>query len=44
MDRRTVTQHCATMLPNVEIAYVSGIIFMRVNREYIAENKGGWAG
>ena len=37
MDRGTVLQHRATMLPNVGIVYVLGIIFMRVNREYIAE-------
>ena len=41
MDRGTVTQHCAIMLPNVGITHVSGMISMRANREYIAENKGG---
>ena len=37
-----IKEHRATMLPNVGIAYVPGIIFARVNRDYIAENKGGW--
>ena len=32
------------MLLNVGIAYVLGIIFMRVNREYITENQSGGAG
>ena len=43
MNRGTVAQHCATMLPNVGIAHVLGIISVRANREYIAKNKGGWA-
>ena len=44
MNRGTVIQHCATMLPNVGIAYVLGMIFVWANREYIAENRGGWVG
>ena len=44
MDKGTVLQHRATMLPNMGIAHVLEIIFVRVNREYITENRGGWAG
>ena len=44
MDKRTITQHCATILPNIGIIYILGIIFVRVNKKYIIKNKGGWAG
>ena len=40
MDRETVTQHCATILLNMGITYVLRMIFVRVNREYIAKNRG----
>ena len=43
MDKGTVLQHRATVLPNVGIAYVLGIIFMRVIKRILARNKGGWA-
>ena len=44
MDRGTVTQHCATILSNVGIAYVLGIIFVRVIECILPRNKGGWVG
>ena len=37
-----IEEYRAKMLPNVGIAYVSGMISVRANREYIAENRGGW--
>ena len=39
MDRGTMIQHCATILPNVGIAYVSGIIFMRSIERILPRNK-----
>ena len=41
MDKGNVLQHGATMLPNVGITHVSGIISVQVNGEYITKNKGG---
>ena len=43
MNRGTVTQHCATMLPNVGIAYVLRIISMRAIECILPRNKRGWA-
>ena len=39
-----IKEHRATILPNVGIIYVLGIISVRVDRKYITENRGGWAG
>ena len=44
MDRGIVIQHCATMLLNVGIVYILGIIFMRVIECILPRNRGGWAG
>ena len=44
MDRGTVIQHCAIMLPNVGIAHVLGMIFVRVIERILPRNRGGWAG
>ena len=44
MDKGPVLQHRATMLPNVEIAHVSGIISVRVIKHILPRNRGGWAG
>ena len=44
MDKGIVLQYRATILPNVGIAYISGIIFMRIIKRILARNKGGWAG
>ena len=44
MDRGTVTQHCATMLPNVGIAHVSGMISVRETERILPRNRGSWAG
>ena len=43
MDKGTVLQHRATVLPNVRIAHVSGIISVRVIKRILPKNKGGWA-
>ena len=37
-----IEEYRATMLPNVGIVYISGVISTRVYKEYIAEDKGGW--
>ena len=39
-----IEEHRVTMLLNVGIAYVLGVISVRVNKEYITENRGGWVG
>ena len=44
MDKGIVLQYRATMLPNVGITYVLGIIFVRVIKCILPRNKGGWAG
>ena len=44
MDKGTVLQHRATMLPNVGITYVLRIIFVRAIKCILPKNKGGWAG
>ena len=44
MDRGTVSQHCSTMLPNVRIAHVSGMISVRATKRILPRNRGGWAG
>ena len=44
MDRGTVTQHCATILPNMGITHILGIIFVRVIKCILLRNRGGWAG
>ena len=44
MDKGTLLQHRATVLPNVGIPHVSGIIFVRVIKRILPRNKGGWAG
>ena len=44
MDKGTVLQHRATVLPNVGIIYVLGIIFVRVIKRILPRNRGGWAG
>ena len=44
MDKGTVLQHRATVLPNVGIAYVLGIIFVRAIKRILPRNRGGWAG
>ena len=41
MDKGTVTQYYATMLLNVGITRVLGIIFMRVIKCILPRNKGG---
>ena len=38
MDKRTVLQHRATVLPNVGIAYVSGIISVRATKRILPRN------
>ena len=40
----TVLQYRATMLPNMGIAHVLRIIFVRVIKCILPRNKGGWAG
>ena len=44
MDRGIVPQYRAIVLPNMGIAYVSGIIFMRAIKRILPRNRGGWAG
>ena len=44
MDKGTVRQHRATVLPNVGIAHVLGMIFVRVIKRILARNRGGWVG
>ena len=44
MDKGTVLQHCATILPNVGITYVLGIISVRAIKCILLRNRGGWAG
>ena len=44
MDKGTVLQHRATVLPNVGIAYVLGMIFVRVIKCILPRNRGGWVG
>ena len=44
MDKETVLQHRATILPNVGITHISGIIFIRVIKRILPRNRGGWAG
>ena len=44
MDKGTVLQHRATMLPNIGIVYVLGMIFVRVIKCILQRNRGGWAG
>ena len=41
MDKGTVLQHRATVLPNVGITYVLGMIFVRVIKCILPRNKGG---
>ena len=41
MDRETMTQHFATVLPNVGITHISRIIFMRATKRILPRNKGG---
>ena len=40
----TVLQYRATVLPNVGIARVLGIIFVRVIKRILPRNRGGWVG
>ena len=44
MDKGTVLQHRATVLPNVGITHVSRIISVRPIKRILQRNKGGWAG
>ena len=44
MDKGTVLQHRTTVLPNVGIAHVSGIISVRAIKRILPRNRGGWAG
>ena len=44
MDKGPILQHRATILPNVGIIHISGIISMRVIKRILPRNKGGWAG
>ena len=44
MDKGIVLQHCATVLPNMGIAHISGIIFVRAIKRILPKNRGGWAG
>ena len=44
MDKGTVLQHRATVLPNVGIIHVLGIIFMQVIKRILPKNRGGWVG
>ena len=44
MDKGTVLQHRATVLINLGITYVSGMIFVRVIKRILPRNRGGWAG
>ena len=44
MDTGTVLQYRATVLPNMGIAYVLGMIFERVIKRILQRNRGGWAG
>ena len=37
MDTGTVLQHRATVLPNIGIIYVLGIIFVRGDKAYIVK-------
>ena len=41
MDKGTVLQHRATILPNVGITYILGGVFMRVIKRILPRNKGG---
>ena len=43
MNKGTVLQYRATILPNVGIVYVLGIIFVRVIEYILPRNRGGWA-
>ena len=44
MDKGTVLQHRATVLPNVGIAHVLRIIFVQVIKRILPRNRGGWTG
>ena len=44
MDKGIVMQHRATVLPNVGIAHVLGMIFVRVIKRILPRNRGGWVG
>ena len=44
MDKGTVLQHRATMLPNVGIAHVLGIMSVRAIKCILPRNRGGWVG
>ena len=41
MDRGTVIQHCATVLPNVGITYVLRMISVQVIERILPKNRGG---
>ena len=41
MDKGTVMQYRAKVLPNVGITYVLGIIFVRVIKRILPRNKSG---
>ena len=41
MDKGTVLQHRATVLPNVGIAYVLRMISVRVIKRILPRNRGG---
>ena len=44
MDKGISLQHRAIVLPNVGIAYVSGIISVRAIKRILPRDRGGWAG
>ena len=44
MDKGTVLQYRATVLPNVGIIYVLGMIFVRVIKRVLPRNRDGWVG
>ena len=44
MDKGIVLQHRTTVLPNMGIANVLGMIFMRATKRILPRNRGGWVG
>ena len=43
MNKGIILQYRATVLPNVGITYVLGIISVRAIKRILPRNKGGWA-
>ena len=44
MNKGIVLQHRVTVLPNVGIAHILGIISVRAIKRILPRDKGGWVG